>query len=309
MSDHVKKATRQEQDPTGQSANRKKANQDNTTRLNNANRQVLALWRNIEATKTTQKVIVNERTEFFTYDLTLDDLERLRIEIDAIINGELETELLNPPFDWYYTQYIETATRSGVIQENSWVDVLLASSIFATITSTALLASLTHQTLFVSIVDTNYRLFKGLSATTSGQVFDVINRGIDAGLGKAAIQREITKRFQVSKSSSKRIVDTEVNKAYNNARMGVIQTYIVNGVPLAVQHLSALLPTTRPHHAVRHGKAFTPEQQMRWWDTGQNRINCHCSVRTIELNKDGTIKNKTSQDQVIERGKAWFKSN
>lgn len=301
------KATRQEQDPTGQHANRKKANQDNTTRLNNANRQVLALWRDVESKRTVRKKVVNQNLDFYIYDLNSLELEQLSVDIDNIINGELETEQANPPFDWYYEQYVEVATRSGVIQENAWIEVLLAGLAVTTIATSVLLSSVSHQQLFIKLIDDNYRLLKSLSSTTSRQVFDVINRGIDAGLGKNAIRREITKRFQVSKSSAKRIVDTEINRAYNNSRMDTVEAYIAFGAPLAVQHLSALLVTTRDNHAARHGKAYTPQQQLRWWETGTNRINCHCSTRSIVVNKNGTVKYKTAQDKVIKRGKDWFK--
>jgi len=303
------KATRQEVDPTHQAPNRKRANQDNTTRLNNANKQVLSLWRDIDSKKTVRKQIVNETLDFYVYDLTNNDLEQLSIDIESIINTEMETEQLNPPFNWYYSQYIETATRSGVIQENSWIEVLLAGLVFTLIADAVLLSSVRYQTFLIKVIEDNYRLLKNLSATTSREVFNVINRGIDAGLGKAAIQREITKRFQVSKSSSRRIVNTEINKAYNNSRMNTVEIYREFGAPLAVQHLSALIPTTRDNHAARHGKAYTPEQQRRWWDTGTNRINCHCSTRSIVVNRDGTVEDKTAQDKVIKRGRDWFKSN
>jgi len=302
-------ATRSEQDPTHQAANRKKANQDNTTRLNNANKQVLALWRDVDSKKTVRKQVVNETLDFYVYDLTPNDLERLSLEIESIINSEMETEQLESPFNWYYSQYVEQATRGGVIQENSWIEVLLAGLVFATIANAVLLSSVSYQTFLISVIEDNYRLLKNLSATTSRQVFDVINRGMAAGLGKAAIQRQITNRFQVAKSSSRRIVNTEINKAYNNARMNTVEIYRQFGAPLGVQHLSALLTTTRKNHAARHGKGYTPEQQRQWWDTSTNRINCHCSTRAIVLNKDGTIEDKDAQDKVIKRGKDWFKSN
>jgi hypothetical protein len=177
-----------------------------------------------------------------------------------------------------------------------------------TVSLAVLLSRSKYQLFFVKLIDDNYRLLKGLSSTTSQQVYDVINRGMDAGLSKTAINRQITERFQVSKSSSKRIVTTEVNKAYNNARMNTIDAYIAFGAPLAVQHISALIPTTRNHHASRHGLAFTPQAQLAWWETGRNRINCHCSTKAIAINKDGTVKNKAAQDKVIERGKSWFKA-
>jgi len=304
----INQATRSESDPTGQATNRRKANRDNNQRLNDAARRILRIWTDVDSKKTTRKKIVNENLDFYLYELTDLELEQLEREIQAILFEALETEQLNPPFDWYYSQYVETAARSGAIQENEWVTVLLAALVtFTATTSLALLSSPRYQAFLIENINSNYSLLKNLSGTTSRQIFDVITRGIDAGLSKTAIRRQILERFEVSKSSSKRIVDTEVNKIYNNSRINAAEINRDLGAPIALQHLSALLPTTRPHHAIRHGRAYTPEQQKRWWDTGTNRINCHCSVRSIEVNKDGTVTDKESQKKVIERGEKFFK--
>jgi SPP1 gp7 family putative phage head morphogenesis protein len=187
----------------------------------------------------------------------------------------------------------------------------LLAPIFGSITieTQSIISSSRYIDLVDAAVNKNYPLFKGLSETTSKQVFQVINDGIDGGLSKNAIRRKILERYEVAKSSAKRIVDTEVNKAYNNARTDLIQDYRDNGEPLAVQHISALLATTRSHHAARHGLAYTPEQQNKWWNSGTNRINCHCSIRAIVVNRDGTVANKAAQNKVIARGKQIFKSN
>lgn len=306
------KATRQEQDPTNQAGTRRRATRDNNRRLNNSAREVLAIWRNVGAKKTTRKKIINQESEaldFYVYDLSAQDKSDLSVEISDSVNENLETTTAAPPFNWYYEQYIEQAYRGGTIQENAEIAVLLAliaGSI--TIETTSILSSSRYLDLLEAAVNKNYPLFKGLSETTSKQIFQVINDGIDAGLSKNAIRRKILERYEVAKSSAKRIVDTEVNRKYNNARTDLIKFYRDNGEPLAVQHISALLATTRRHHAARHGRAYTPEQQDRWWAEGVNRINCHCSIRAIVVNRDGTVANKEAQNKVIARGKEIFES-
>jgi SPP1 gp7 family putative phage head morphogenesis protein len=306
------KATRQEQDPTNQAGTRARATRDNNQRLNNAARKILAAWRDVDAKKTTRKKIINELSsnetlDFYVYDLTSRGKEDLFVEISDSVNEELETAEVTPPFDWYYQQYIETAYRGGTIQENAEIAVLLALVVGSiTIETASILSSSQYLDLLKAAVNKNYPLFKGLSETTSKQVFQVITDGIDAGLSKSAIRRKIIERFEVAKSSAKRIVDTEVNRAYNNARTDLIKFYRDNGEPLAVQHISALLKTTRINHAARHGRVYTPEQQDRWWAEGSNRINCKCSIRAIVVNRDGTVANKAAQNKVIERGKEIF---
>jgi len=309
------KATRSESDPTNQASNRLRANRDNNQRLNDSAREVLAIWRDIKAKKTTRKKIINEQVnnenlDFYVYDLSPQEIQDLSVEISDSVNENLETFGNAPDFDWYYQQYIEQAYRSGTIQENSLIAVLLAlitGSVIIEITT--ILLSTRYFNSLQGIIFENYPLFKGLSQDTSKQVFRVIKDGIDSGLSKSAIRRKIIERFEVAKSSAKRIVDTEVNKAYNNARTDLIQFYRDNGEPLAVQHISALLPTTRDNHAARHGLAYTPEQQNKWWNSGTNRIYCHCSIRSIVVNRDGTVANKESQQKVINRGKQFFQDD
>ena len=303
------KAKRHEADPTGQAANRKRANQDNTTRLNNANRSVLSLIANLEPRKTTRKQVVNESLDFYDYGLDNNDLGALENQVSSIVNEEMQTEQVDPPFDWYYSQYVEQAARGGVIQENAWIAVILAGLTVQVISPRVILSSPRYQSVLLGLTNDNYRLLKGLSEDTSRKVFGVIDRGVKAGLGKAVIKRQVTEAFQTAKSSAKRIVDTGVNDSYNDARMDTIQAYEEAGAPLAVQHISALIPTTRGHHASRHGMAFTLQAQYRWWDQGANKINCHCSARAIVINSDGTVKDTAAQDKVIKRGETWFKDN
>ena len=293
-------------DPIGQYANRKKAFRDITTRLNNANKRILKLWQNIDAKKTTRKKIVNEKLDFYLYDLTSFDLEQVKREIETIINEEEETDMFLLPFLWFYKSYLEIAMRSGVIQESAWINTIIPRPLLS---FDSILSSQKYNDLLTKAFNNNYSSLKSLSEKTIKQVFDVINRGIESGASKSSIRRDITKRFQVAKSAAKRIVETEINKAYNDARMETISQQINAGAPLAVQHISALLATTRPHHAIRHGKAYTPQQQLNWWNQGSNRINCKCTTRSIVVNNDGTVKNKSAQNIVIKRGRDWFNSD
>ena len=291
---------RQHQDPTNQAGNRQKANRDNNRRLNRALERTLSLIDKLQPKRIDKKDIQTNLIFFEYEDQIFFD------EILDILDEELETEDEQMPLDWYYTEYDETAYRSGTLQENAWIFIMLAgaSGLF---TDQAILNSVEYQRALALVQANDYRLLKGLSRTTSNQVFQTIQSGMAAGLSKPDIKKEITRRFNVAKTASSRIVNTEINKAYNNARLNLAQFYIDRGEPLAIIHISALLTTTRPHHARRHGKAYTPEAQRRWWDTGSNRINCHCSTRAAKTDVDGNIENTTAQQKIIKQGQGFFK--
>lgn len=300
-------ATRSQQDPTNQAGLRLKTNRENNRRINRAAKVVLKAWSKITPKRTSRKVITNKSLDFYLYDDNKDQLNDLFLLTLFSMNKELETGEDEHQDDWYLIPFLTRASNNGVMQENSWIEALHAGLAFAPLTDESIFQSDSYKSQLDKNDTANYRLYKDLSNTTSSQINQVITQGVDAGLSKQAIRRKIIERFEVSKSSAKRKVDTEVNKIYNNARLDLVQRYRDGGQSLAVFHISALLATTRPHHAERHGKTYTPEQQKRWWDTGANRINCHCSVRTARINRDGTAKDTALQNRLLEQGKKFFK--
>jgi uncharacterized protein with gpF-like domain len=79
------------------------------------------------------------------------------------------------------------------------------------------------------------------------------------------------------------------------------------GFEVAVMHISALSSTTRPEHARRMGKVFTPAQQNAWWDTGSNRINCQCSITDILRDKKtGEVLQQSLHKKAIDQGEKFF---
>lgn len=301
---HKAKVNNSDADPTNAGAIRRKANRDNNQRLNGAAKEVLALWSQVESKRVVKKDIVNN-LDFYEYDEAVPITQE---EINDITDKWLETIAAVILFGYYFSEYDEQAYRTGTLQENAWIAAITAGvAAFVLIPNDAVLLTSEYRTALGLIKANDYRLFKNLSRTTSQQIFQVIQIGIDAGLSKTAIRREIVKRFEVSKSSAKRITDTEINKAVNNARLDLVDTYAARGEKLGVMHISALLTTTRPHHAARHGKVYTTKAQRRWWDSNHNRINCHCSVRSAVLNSKGQVEDKARQDRIIQQGKDFFK--
>jgi hypothetical protein len=290
---------RSKKDPTNQAGNRRKANRDNNNRLKKAQKRILALWSVVPVKRRTIKDI-ETNASFYDYENGIDYLE-----IQRILDQEFNTESALMPFAWYFNDYDEQAFRSGIFQENNLIWVILGEA--GLITNEAIITSPFYIAALSTLQANDYRLIQNLSRTTSNQVYQVIQDGIDAGLSRKAISKQITRRFRVAKTSSERIVLTEINRAYNNARLDLAQFYIDDGQPLAILHISALLTTTRSWHAARHGHAFTPEAQRQWWDSNSNRINCYCSTRSAKTDKNGRIENQDAQLAIIDEGREFFK--
>ena len=153
---------------------------------------------------------------------------------------------------------------------------------------------------------TSYANIKSLSSTTASQVVQRINSGITAGKTPTKIAADVADRFEVSRSNAKRIVVTEVNEAYTNAKLDATNLAAnQSGLRAGVIHISALLATTREHHAARHGNAYTVTDQRQWWDTGSNRINCHCSIQSVLIDRQGRVVQKELQ-QDLKKERATF---
>ena len=294
--------TRNESDPTNQSANRTKANRDNNRRLNKSAKEVLALWKQVPAKRVVKGDIKNN-IDYYEYDTDIPITQ-----VSEIINRNLDTDLDSRPFNWYFDEYTERAWRSGTIQENAWVTVLLSGTALAVIPTETLFLSPTYTVSLELLQDGSYLLIKNLANTTTSQIMQVIQSGIVSGLSRSAIARKISERFEVSKSAAARITNTEINRDYNNARMGAIDAYNENGIKLGVMHISALIATTRSNHARRHGRVYTTQAQRRWWASGANRINCHCSTRGAVINKKNEVVDKKMQNKVRARGREFFKT-
>lgn len=278
-------------DPTRQKTNRKRTASRIIRRLRKAKQKVVAEVRSIDK----QRIKVNAPVVVYQYDMSGDDFEQLRLAIQSYLDNSLEVPTEEMPLDWWYKKEIELPYRQGALtaarDSQQQVNIALAGSavvggVTPVLTERVLLSSKYLDGLRQAQVR-NYDLIKTLSRDTAKQVYNLIEGDIQAGNALFKIIEHINERFNVSYSNAKRIAATEVNRAYNDAALETVKVARdESGVDLAVMHISSLLSTTRADHAARHSHVYTPEQQLAWWNDDANRINCHCTTRTMAM-KDG----------------------
>ncbi len=261
----------------------------------------MALFRAVPRTRRRETILTNEQRTFYEYDLTPEQLAELERQIQAAIDAQvLETTGERMPDDWWWQDRIEPPYRRGtgdeIVDFNQAVAAALAAGFvvesFRTqpIDFALVLQSQEYQEALQNIYVRNFASLKGLSDRTAARVKQVINAGMVAGLTPTDIVDNIVDRFDVSRSDAKRTADTAVNAAYNDARLDATTAAArVSGLRTAVIHISALLPTSRDTHVNRHGNAYTVSQQRQWWDSGSNRINCHCTTRTVLIDRRGRL--------------------
>lgn len=298
-------------EPTGQAVNRRRATRLLQNRLTLAQKEVMRLFREIPR-KRRQEVVLpnaNKVIPVYDYQITAGELEDLTNKINVVVSGMLETIPNRMDPNWWWKEVIEPPYRTGTAEEIVEFNQLVTSELVRTRTARGLttqrleIGHVLQSSEYLEALDevyvTNYRKLKKLGNDTTDRVMLEINAGIDGHQTPTEIAKNIEKRFDVSRSDAKRIAETEVNKAYNNARLDATDIAAKQtGLRSGVIHLSALVLTTRSEHAARHGNAYTVAQQRQWWDSGSNRINCKCSTRSVLIDNNSKVIDVELQEEI-----------
>lgn len=312
------KAGKTKADPTGQQKNRKKGTLTLDRRLNKSEREVKALFRAIPKKRKSKAVIANAESTIF-YDYGISEIETIQLQssIEFILNNELlETQTGVMQMNWYWKDNIEQPYRQGTAESLVSFNQLIAGAAIAGVLVKGLpprpvpieqvLLSQNYREALNKVYVSNFESIKTLSQRTASQVIQRINAGIDAGDTPTVISKTISERFDVARSSAKRIADTEINKAYNDSKIRANDVAASEtGLRAGVIHISALTTTTRNTHAARHGNAYTTVDQLQWWDNGSNRINCKCTTISVLIDSKGKVVQTETQEK-IKAEKAFF---
>lgn len=305
-------------DPTGQAKNRRLAHKKLSNRLLKSKSLIKKLFKSIPKNRSFEKVIVNETVTLYEYEYNSYVLDNLNRDIKNILDDNLlETRNDSIQSDWYWIENIERSNRLGAAEEIVLFNQLVLSAIALGILVDGIpprqlevisyLRSNNYVEGLNQAILENFNDISGLSSDISNRLYREISSGIKAGKKPTDILASIDKRFEVADSFAKRIANTAINKAFNDAKMRASEFISKEtGLSAGVIHISALLPTTRPHHASRHGKAFTVKAQTSWWDEGANRINCHCTVRSVLINSDGSVIDVEFQEKIKQEGQVFF---
>ena len=311
----LNRSKKRRHDPTGQASRRRKATRALDRRLNTSEGAIKILVRDVQSTRRTVTPLTNQETVVYDYQITPAQLTQLEAHIRAILDMQLETEGNAPMPGWFWVDQIEPPYRQGTMEEVNRINQLIAAAILAgvivdpfvqQVPIEQVLQSREYNEAIRRLTVTNYGTIKSLSERTSSQVIQQINSGISAGNSPADISKAVSERFDVSHSNAKRIADTEINRAYNDAKLdGAKLIEKRTGQRTGVLHISALLPTTRDDHADRHGKSYTVEDQFKWWETGANRINCKCSTSTVLIDGKGDVV-QTEDQATLQKEREFF---
>lgn len=134
----------------------------------------------------------------------------------------------------------------------------------------------------------SYDQWKSLSESARSELSQTIGRAIIDGQGPKAVRREIMARLDVSKSRAMLYAQTDITETLRQARVAEAEYAEEQlGIRTGLLWTSALIPTTRPHHASRNGKVYTAQEVRDFYATGGERYRCHCGVTECLLDEAG----------------------
>lgn len=305
-------------DPTGQVKTRRRASRRLQRRLNLAQTAIKRLFREIPRTRRQKTILTNQVIPVYDYQITASEFEELERRITSTLGDQLlETANFNRMSpNWWWLVVVERPYREGTAEEivefNRQItrELVRIRAERGLVTQRLEIGDVLQSQIYLNALSnvqvSNFSVIRSLTETTANQVIQAIQLGISAGQPPSEIAKSITSRFDVAKSRAERIARTEINKAYNDAKLNA--TVIAaeqTGLRAGVLHLSALSTTTRATHADRHGNAYTVDQQRQWWNTGSNRINCQCSTRSVLIDRQGNVIDVELQEE-IQAERAFF---
>lgn len=262
-------------DPIGGSARIKKVTSAVDEALDNAEVWLLERFKAIPVnTIVVNGLYVNKNR--YEYQISIPDLEQ--------IIAELDVELDRVP-DEYVVDEVELAYQHSTALA---VTNLANISDDYTRTLTQVLFSDPYQRRVALIGARVFEEMDGFQGDTAVQLARVLRGAVQDGLNPLDVVGEISRRFDVSKSRAATIARTEITGALRRGRWDEAQDANDRlGIKTKLVWLSALSPTTRLNHALRHGLMYSVQEVREFYSKNGESINCKCAQTEMLVNDEG----------------------
>lgn len=238
----------------------------------------------------------------YIYDMTAAQLADLLQVVQTILDDHL---LDGGSQNLWAFDYVAEEYQRGTL--NAYTNLSVQSPIYASQTTLQqLLSTPAYQNQVASAFVSTYSDWKGISDAARGDLTNIITDAVARGVSPRDTAQVISKRLDVSMSKAKTIAQTEQVGALRQAQWNETDWAADRlGLNTGLLHLSALKPTTRTWHAIRHGKVYTTEEVRDFYSEMKNRANCYCSQIPVLLTDDGQIYNEGLADKLAAERKKW----
>lgn len=227
-----------------------------------------------------------ETVDLYRYGLTADQMSRLSAELQASVERWI-ADGRDPANLFWWSQYVSEAQQLGTAQSVANLSQLSPAYAAARNIASVIYSEPYVQRLAVAQFK-SYEHWTGLAAAQKSELAQVIGRAVTDGKNPRAIADEIKERLGVSLSKAKSYAQTDITDTLRQARWAESEQAQQDfGIKIGLLWTSALLPTTRPSHAAKHGRIMTAAAVREFYGRDGNRYNCHCSQTEALLDADG----------------------
>jgi len=301
-----------EQDPTRQWRNRAKAERELNRRMKAAAAEIKAYLLKLQYTTETvpdgNSLAMNR--EVYIYEL--DPYRDVRPFIKQVIGKWFETGQPNKPPRWFFDALAQPAYDAGAADTIGRLNMLAVQAgydigITNQLTFENILFSPTYANRIELVYQRTFNSMEKFSGDLGADLARVLAEAMINGRSPRTLTGLMQQQFDIKHSRAMTIARTEINNAYRAARQQEAEDVSVRlGLDIMVIHRSALLPTTRPWHAERHGKVYTIQAQADWLEEGSNSIACYCSSMEVLYDKKGQMYDAGLQKKLIEQRQTYF---
>ena len=227
-----------------------------------------------------------ETVDLYRYGLTPDQMARLSAELQAAVERWI-ADGRDPANLFWWSQYVSETAQLGTAQTVANLANLSPAYAAARSIEMAIYSEPYVQRLALAQFK-SYEHWTGLAAAQKSELAQVIGRAVTDGKSPRAIASEIKERLGVSLSKAKQYAQTDITDTLRQARWAESEQAQQDfGIKIGLLWTSALLPTTRPWHASRHGRIYTTSQVKEFYSKNGEKYNCHCSTTEALLDTDG----------------------
>lgn len=206
--------------------------------------------------------------------------------------------------NWFTENYVEVAVVRGTAQMFANLSQQSATYLADRQSLQSLLMSEPYQRRMTLVYTRVFEEMKGLSAEVKRNMARVLTEGIGRGLHPSVVAKNLTAQAGIEKRRANRIARTELTTALRRARWDEADEATRDlGLNIRLLHYSALSPTTRQSHAIRHAHLYMTEEVRRWYAIGANAINCKCSQVEVLVDAKGNPLNS----KIIEMAQGEYK--
>jgi hypothetical protein len=248
----------------------------------------------------------DERSPEVRYGVSPATLQGIATELQATLERWLLDGTRSVEHAFWWDAFVAEAAQLGTVQTMTNL-ANLAPAYAASRMLTQVLFSAPYLERIATAKFKSYEHWTGLAAEQRASLAQLIGQAIADGQGPRTVRKAIAERLGVGLSKALAYAQSDVTDTLRMARVAESEAAEAElGIRTALLWTSALIPTTRPWHASRHGRTYTPAEVRTFYAERGNRYACRCATTECLLDEDGApILTKRLRSAMANERKTW----